>query len=167
MADAGLKDDIFLPEAWQPGVMDTLASFVRMYGLDQSNPGQQALALLKEMLDAAWKNRYRLERTQIENSKDWLSIVGMNETTRVRMRITKDTDGDPRFDLTDNDVRNDWKSADPSQRIYSGDNTVPYLGARAKFIPTEQVVCLTPDDFSFWEFKDRLLEQTGFRFRAS
>ena len=162
LADAGLEDDIFLPAAWQPGIMDTLASFVRMYGLDQSNPSQQALALLKAMLDAAWKHRTRLERFQLADSKDWLSIVGVNETTRVRMRITKDPNGAPRFDLTDADVRNDWKNADPSQRIYSGDNTVPYLGARAKFIPTEQVICLTPDDFSFWEFKDRLLEETGF-----
>src|SRR5262249_38753366 len=92
---------------------------------------------------------------------DWLSVVGVNETTRVRMKITRDPDGNPRFDLADGDVRNDWPKPDPELRTATGDNTVPYFGARNKFIPAEQVVCVTPDDFSFWEFKDRLLEQTG------
>ena len=78
------------------------------------------------------------------------------------MDISKDADGKPRFELTDDHVRNSWKDPDATKRIYTGDNTVPYLGARAKFIPTEQVVCVTPGDFSFWEFKDRLLENTGF-----
>ena len=73
----------------------------------------------------------------------------------------KDSDGNPRFDLSDDDVRNDWKSTVAKNRVYIGDNTVPYLGARSEFIPTEQVVCVTPDDFSFREFKDRLLEQGG------
>ena len=162
VADNGLESDIFLPEAWQPGIVDTLASFIRMYGLDQSNPQPQAKALLKSMLDAAWKNRTRLERLQLENSKDWLSIVGVNETTRVRMEINKDSNGNPRFNLTDADVRNDWRNADPKLRVFTGDNTVPYFGARAKFIPTDEVVCLSPDDFGLFEFKDRLMENTGF-----
>lgn len=66
-------------------------------------------------------------------------------------RITLHPD-DRRYDLTDADVTNEWHAADPRQRIFTGDNTVPYLGSRAKFIPTEQVICLTPSDFSFWEF---------------
>jgi hypothetical protein len=77
------------------------------------------------------------------------------------MRITKDEDGKPWFELTDGDIRNEWGSGDPQTAIYTGDNTVPYLGARTKFIPTEQVVCVTPGDFGFWEIKDRLLEKTG------
>jgi alpha/beta hydrolase fold. len=162
IADPGLKDDIFVPEAWQPGIIESLESFFRMYGLDQSKPDQQALALLEAMLNAAWKYRTRMERLQLQNSKDWLSLVGVDETTRVTMRITKDAKGAPRFDLADGDVRNDWEHTDPAQHVYTGDNTVPYLGARAKFIPVEQVVCLIPKDFSFWELKDRLLENTGF-----
>ena len=39
---------------------------------------------------------------------------------------------------------------------------MPYSGARAKFIPVEQVICLTPGDFGLWEIKDRLMEKTGF-----
>jgi hypothetical protein len=161
-ADAGLRKDMFIPETWQSGILQTIASFVRMYGLSQSNPMERALALFKSMLNAAWKHRSRLEKLRLSDSKKWLCIVGVDETTRVQMKILKGSDGTPWFQLADADVRNDWNSADPARRIYTGDNTVPYLGARAGFIPPEEVVCLTPDDFSFWEFKDRLLEKTGF-----
>ena len=157
-----LSDDLFLAKAWQPGVLDSLASFIRLYGLDSTNPDQQAAKLLQEMLDRAWAHRTRIEKLTLADSKKWLCIVGVDQTTCVRMKIDKDAQNNPRFDLTDADVTNEWHAADPRQRIFTGDNTVPYLGARAKFIPTEQVICLTPSDFSFWEFRDRLLEQTGF-----
>ena len=131
-----------------------------MYGLDQTNPQEKALTLFKAMLDAAWKHRSRIEKLILKNSKRWLCIVGVGETTRVNMAIVKGANGEPWFQLSDADVRNEWKGS--GQRIQTGDNTVPYLGARASFIPNEEVVCVTPDDFGFWEFKDRLLEKTGF-----
>jgi hypothetical protein len=53
-------------------------------------------------------------------------------------------------------------SGNPATDIYTGDNTVPYLGARSNFIPVEELVCVTPADFAFWEFKDKLLEKGGF-----
>src|SRR5262249_21959279 len=134
---------------------------IKLYGLDPTNPDPKAVQLLTTMLDAAWAHRSRIEQLALADSKKWLCIVGVNEDTRVQMHISKDDNGKPRFDLSDDDVRNDWKSKDPKKRIYTGDNTVPYLGARSSFIPTEQVVCVTPDDFSFLEFKDRLLEQGG------
>jgi pimeloyl-ACP methyl ester carboxylesterase len=161
-ADAGLSDDLFVPGTWQPGILDSLASFVRLYGLDPGNPDAQAAGLLKGMLDAAWKHRTRIEKLALADSKSWLCIVGVNEKTRVGMRIVKDAAGKPRFVLAEEHERNDWQDPDASKHIYTGDNTVPYLGARCKFIPTEQVVCVTPEDFSFWEFKDRVLENTGF-----
>jgi pimeloyl-ACP methyl ester carboxylesterase len=161
-AEAGLSHDLFVPEAWQPGVLRTLQEFIRISGIEPARPEHQALALLKAMLDRAWRYRTRLEKLQLQNSKDWLAIVGVDATTRVSMHITKDSAGLPRFDLSDADVRNEWKSANPADRIFTGDNTVPYLGARSKFTPVEQMVCVTPDDFSFWEFKDRILAATGF-----
>lgn len=161
-AEPGLSSDLYLPEAWQPGIVQTLASFIRMYGLAPSNPDAQALELLKNLLNAAWRHRSRIERLTLKNSKSWLAIVGVGEKTRVSMRITKDAAGKPRFELNDGDIRNDWHKGDSKKDIFTGDNTVPYLGARTKFIPTEQVVCVSPDDFAFWEFKDRLLEKTGF-----
>jgi pimeloyl-ACP methyl ester carboxylesterase len=158
----GLSDDLFLPESWQPSILETLSEFVRMYGVEPRNPNRQAHDLLKSMLDGAWRYRTRTERLQLENSKSWLAIAGVDAPTRLRMQVTKDNAGRPRFDLADADVRNEWTNANPAGRIFTGDNTVPYLGARSKFIPTEQMVCVSSSDFSIWEFKDRILESTGF-----
>jgi len=158
----GLKEDLFVPEAWQTGIVKSISEFIRMYGVDPANPDEQGLALLKKMLDGAWRYRTRLERLQLKATSDWLCIVGVDASTRVRMHVGKDDSGQPRFDLTDADMRNDWENANPVLRVNTGDNTVPYAGARSKFIPVEQLVCVTPGDFSFWEFRDRLLEATGF-----
>ena len=161
-ANGGLSDDLFVPESWQPGILQTLGSFIRMYGLNPTNPESQAKSLLKAMLDGAWRHRNRVEKLRLKDSKKWLSIVGVGETTRVGMEITKDEKGEPRFVLSDGNVRNEWGKGNPAEFIYTGDNTVPYLGARSKFIPTEEVVCVAPKDFGFWELKDRLMEMTGF-----
>ena len=154
-AEEGLSDDLFLPETWQPGVMQTLASFIRMYGVGEGAPNEQARALLKSMLDAAWKHSTRIEKLSLSDPKIWLSIVGLDEDTRVAMRIVK-REGKPWFEL--GEARNDWHE----RTIFTGDNTVPYLGAQASFIPTEEVICVSPKDFGFSEIKDKLLETTGF-----
>lgn len=158
----GVSDDLFVPESWQTSVLETLREFIRMYGLNPSGPERQAQELLKSMLDAAWKHRTRIERLQLANSKDWLAIVGVDAPTRVCLQISRDTRGQPRFEFRDGDVRNEWTNANPSGRIFTGDNTVPYAGARSNLIPTEQIVCVSPRDFGFWEFKDRVLENAGF-----
>jgi pimeloyl-ACP methyl ester carboxylesterase len=161
-SEPGLSDNLFLATTWQPGILDTLASFIRMYGLDPSNPPEQAVQLLTNLLNAAQQHRIGIENLVLKDPKRWLCIVGVNATTRVRMHIKKDDDGKPRFDLSDNDVVNQFSDPDRANHIYTGDNTVPYLGARTSFIPVNQVVCVTPGDFSFWEFQDRLLAKTGF-----
>lgn len=158
-ADQGLSDDIFVPEAWQPGVIQTLASFIRMYGLESGPPLARAIELLRSMLDAAWKHRSRIERLTLSDSKMWLSIVGLDASTRLAMRIKSDG-GKPWFELEE--ARDEWDADDAAHNVNTGDNTVPYLGARSKFIPTKEVVCVTPDDFGFWEIKDKLLEKGGF-----
>lgn len=160
-SDPGLSDDLFVPEAWQPGILQSLASFIRLYGLRPDDPPAQAQALLGAMLDRAWRYRNRLERLVLDEPKAWLSIVGVNEPTRVALRIRKDPAGAPMFELADTEVQNEWSNPDPRRRVDTGDNTVPYLGARAKFIPVEQVVCVTPQDFGLWEIRDRLLELGG------
>src|SRR5439155_6436206 len=135
-ADEGFSDDLFVPESWQPGVIQTLASFIRMYGLESGPSQARAIELLRSMLDAAWKHRSRIERLTLTNSKMWLSIVGLDETTRVAMQIKSDG-GKPWFEL--GNVRNEWKKGIPANDIYTGDNTVPYLGARSNFIPTKKL----------------------------
>lgn len=148
--------DLFIPETWQPGVIQTLASFIRMYGVGEGAPQEQARELLKTMLNAAWKYLCRIEKLKLPDSKMWLSIVGLDADTRVAMNITK-REGKPWFEL--GEARNDWKEG--GSGVSTGDNTVPYLGAQASFIPTEEIVCVIPKDFGFWEVKDKLLERTG------
>jgi len=169
-ADAGLSSDLFLPDTWQPGILQTLASFIRMYGLEPGDDAQQAAQanqLLKSMLDAAWRHRARIERLQLTDSKKWLCLVGVGKETRVRMQIKKDDNGQPLFQLDDTDVVNEWNDIVPDKHIFTGDNTVPYLGARSKFIPTEQIICITPDDFGLLEIKDKLLMRAMGSFHAS
>jgi pimeloyl-ACP methyl ester carboxylesterase len=161
-SEPGLSDDLFLATAWQPSILDTLASFIRMYGLDPSNPQEKAVQLLTNLLKAGRQHRLSMESLVLPDSKQWLCIVGVDATTRVRMHINRDAAGQPRFDLSDNDVVNQFNDPDRANHIFTGDNTVPYLGARASFIPVNQIVCVTPGDFSFWEFQDRLLAKTGF-----
>jgi len=158
-ADEGLSDDLYVPEAWQPGVIQTLASFIRMYGLESGSAQTRAVELLKSMLDSAWAHRRGMEKLTLSDSKLWLSIVGVDESTRVAMHI-RSSGGKPWFELES--PRNEWHKGTPANSILTGDNTVPYQGARASFIPTEEVVCVVPGDFGFWEFKDKLLEKGGF-----
>jgi hypothetical protein len=160
--DPGLSSDLFLPTTWQPTILDTLASFIRIYGLDNSDPRPQALRLLTNLLVAAQRHRNDIEKVTLNDPKRWLCIVGVNATTRVKMKIEKDTNGNPRFNLSDDDVVNKWKADDPALHILTGDETVPYLGTRTDFIPREQVVCVIPEDYGFWEVKDKILNKAGF-----
>ena len=156
-AEGGLPEDIFLPEAWQPGILNTLATFITRYGLRPDDPQVKATSLMKAMLDQAWRHRRRIERLRLPDTGKWLCIVGVDADTRVSMTIRPDAAGKPRFEL--GDPRNEWRSGD---RLNTGDNTVPYLGSRCAFIPANQVVCVTPGDFGFFEFGDQLLSKLGF-----
>ncbi|HXI26085.1 MAG TPA: alpha/beta hydrolase [Pyrinomonadaceae bacterium] len=162
VAEAGLSDDLFAASSWQPKIIETLASFISIYGLDPTNPRPQALQLLTNMLNAAKQHRSRLEQIKLSDSKRWLCIVGVGANTRVRMQIRRDQDGNPQFDLTDDDVENEYGNSDPTKAVCTGDHTVPYLGARSSFIPVNEIVCVTPGDFSLSEFKDKLLAKASF-----
>ncbi len=169
-AETGLSDDLFLPGTWQAGIVQTLASFVRLHGLEPGDAARQeaqARQLLESMLDAAWRHRSRIERLRLKDPKRWLCLVGVHAQTRVRMRITGDPDGGPRFQLSDDDVQDTWDHADATRHVFTGDNTVPYLGARSSLIPTEQVVCISPEDFGLLELKDKALMHAMDSFHAS
>jgi pimeloyl-ACP methyl ester carboxylesterase len=160
--EPGLSDDLFLPTSWQPGILETLASFIRIYGLDRSDQRPQALRLLTNLLDFVKRHRTGMEGLALNDTKRWLCIVGVNAETLVKMQIKKDEQGKPRFDLSKNGRRNDWKDPVVAKRTQTGDETVPYMGARSSFIPTEQIVCVIPGDYGFWEVKDKLLNRAGF-----
>jgi pimeloyl-ACP methyl ester carboxylesterase len=161
-AEEGLPDDLFVPGTWQPGILASIASFVRRHGLGTRAPERRAAELLAQMLDGAWRYRRRVESLTLDDPKRWLCIVGCDARTRVTLPIARDREGRAAFDLGDAWVRNDWDDPAPKRRVLTGDHTVPYLGARARFIPVEQVVVVTPHDLGLLELKDRLLETTGF-----
>ena len=156
-AEGGLSDDIFLPKTWQPGILQTLATFIKRFGLTASGADQQATALLTAMLDQAWKHRRRIERLKLPDSKRWLSIVGVDAETRIGMVVRPDPSGNPLFVLEE--PSNEWSQG---RKTRTGDNTVPYLGSRCAFVPVEEIICLTPDDFGFFEFGDKLIGELGF-----
>lgn len=157
-AAAGLEEDIFLPAAWQPGILDTLALFVERHGLDRTDPKQQAALLMASMLDQAWKHRSSIERLRLPDSKIWLCVAGVDGETRLGMDIGPDDSGKPLFKLEE--PRNEWRA--DARSVATGDNTVPFLGARCAFIPEEEVICVSHSDFGMFEFKDRLINQLGF-----
>jgi hypothetical protein len=160
LADPGMDPNLFHIEAWQPGILQSLADFVRRQGVDVSNPDMQARALLQQMLQQAQAYRQKLERLQLTDSRKWLCVVGVGEQTRVRLRIVRDENNAPWFDFIAGDLCDNWNMEPHGD--FTGDNTVPYAGSSCAFIPANEVVCLSPAEFGFWELRDRLLERTGF-----
>src|SRR5262249_11847419 len=54
---------------------------------------------------------------------------------------------------------NKWSSKTQKERVFTGDGTVPFLGAVPPFLGLENLVCVTPDDFGYWEVQDKLTTQ--------
>lgn len=158
--------DVYLPENWQPSIKDTLATFVERHSLElreteqarrTAEARQVADRLLGRLLEEAWAHREGLDALRLPDPKAWLTIVGVGADTRLDVKITK-SGPDVRFELPE--PGNKWRRNAPSTA--TGDNTVPYLGARCAFVPAEQVVCLAPEDFGFLELGDKLLGELGF-----
>ncbi len=160
---AGAEHDIFDPEIWQPSIVDTLATFIRLYGLDRAAPREKAQDLFARLLRDAAAHRQRIEGLKLAKTRlkadDWLCVVGIGARTRVGIQVEPAGRGRSAF-VVNSDLRVDALSsragaaADPE---LTGDGTVPFRGAVSGFIPREKLVCLTPDDFSFWEVQDRAL----------
>ena len=173
LTEPGLPKDLFAVGTWQQGVIDTLAEFIRLHGLQpgSSKAARRAAAeaLLGDMLTVAKQHRRRielldLEATSVGSTDHWLCIVGVDARTRVRLRIEKQQ-GTPLFNLTGADRVNTWSAegVDEAGREATGDGTVPFLGAVPGFLPRRQLVCVRPDDFGYWELKDKaLLTAAGF-----
>ena len=166
-----IPDNFYSVETWQEGVIDTLAEFIRIHGLHKGNlkdRKDQAYNLLGEMLKLAKSHRKRLEDFRLEqanlNPTSWLCMVGVDAETRVQLQIDIKA-GKPVFNLTSDDRKNNWveKKEDPKQRELTGDGTVPFLGAEPSFLTRNNLVCLRPDDFGYWEIRDHLiLGKAGF-----
>ncbi len=163
--DASLPDSLFDPALWQPGVVASIAEFIRKYGAAAARDRTaQARLLFQTLLDEARRHCERLRAFKLSDaglSADrWLAVVGVDTETRVRLQIVK-RGNRPFFDLRGKDRANEWKEEAPLQRRLTGDGTVPYEGAVPTFLPEKNLVLVTPDDFGYWEVRDRFLNQAA------
>ena len=171
VTDPELPNDLYDVGTWQDGVVDTLAEFIRLHGLRAGNKGQRtqwARDLLDEILKVARAHRARVEGLRLAQGETglapdgWLCLVGVDATTRVRLQVRR-LRGRPVFNLAGEDRVNFWGDDDPRKWTQTGDGTVPYRGAEPGFLERQRLVCLRPDDFGYWEIRDRaLLKVAGF-----
>ena len=170
--DEGMESDIFRTEAWQPSVVRTIEARVGDWDVSGAE-------LLAQMLDRARAHRERISALKLEGDDDadsapdpvtddrhragplrkddWLAIAGVDARTRIGLRIRRDDQGAPRFDLRSAERRNDWGLDDATARRNTGDGTVPLQGAIPPFLGESRLVCVTPGDFGYWELRDRTL----------
>jgi hypothetical protein len=150
-------------------VVRTIEEFVRLHGLEgrtARDRAQQARDLFNGLLSTAKAHRDRIEGFKLSDAglkaEDWLCVVGVGSKTRVRLQI-RGTATKPEFDLTSDDRLNGWDDKDglAAERRQTGDGTVPFDGAIPAFLGEKNVVCVTPDDYGYWEVGDRLLSSTA------
>ena len=158
--DPSLPTSFFSPGLWQHSVVQSVLMYVqkRMAALNQEEKAQELFA---KFLEAAHAYRTRIDNFDLAQTNlqanDWLCVVGVNSNTRVRMKITN-SNGAPLFDLSSKYRLNEWRKdkKNPAAWRWTGDGTVPFEAALPNFLPLETIVCVTPDDYGYWEIQDRL-----------
>ena len=146
-------------QRWQPSILKEVDAYVKRFSLEERTGAELVSSILKSaMRYLKQANRLKLGNTQLQSSENWLAIAGTEADTVTHMSIRQTKDG-PVFELpkpgTESDNKEVW---------HTGDGTVPFASAVPTFLETKNLVCFTPDDFDFWEFKDRfaLLGFIGF-----
>jgi pimeloyl-ACP methyl ester carboxylesterase len=159
-----IPSSLFDPGAWQPTVVDSISEFIRTKGLPTKNRKQAANDLFSALLSQAESHRDRINGFKLDKAglkvQDWLAVVGVDTKTRVRLKIGK-PGGKPEFLLSGTDRANSWNADDPVNKRFTGDGTVPFEGAIPKFLKEENLVCVTPDDYGYWEIKDKALAKVA------
>ncbi len=149
--------DLFNVDNWQQSILDTMGSFIRRIGADIN-----ARTLLTNFLVDAIKLAETTNGLDLDNGElisggqsGWLAIVGLGAKTSLNVRIEFE-ENQPIFVLPD--PNNQGANSE-----YTGDGTVPFLGACPDFLPRERLVGVTPDDLSIWEIQDKtMLATAGF-----
>jgi hypothetical protein len=166
--DDGVSTDLFDAAAWQPSVTASIADAIALYGpapaASRAARESAAHAVLQGMLDDAATFRRRMEKLSLQAAgladDSWLCIIGVDETTRVRLPIRSEK-GRPWLELRSRDRMNAWLQPDDELRVLTGDGTVPFRGAVPPFLPLNRLVCLRPSDFGYWEIRDRALRSAA------
>ena len=160
--DDSLPRSLFDPGIWQPGVIASIQEFVRLHAVSTKAKKDQAQTLFSALLKAGEAFRLRINSFKLTKAglkpEDWLCVAGVNSETRVRLKISK-VKGSPLFDLGSDFRLNLWpKSTDSAtNRSLTGDGTVPFESAIPPFLKPENIVCVIPDDFGYWEVQDKVL----------
>lgn len=162
----GKQRTLFDSKVWQPSVVDSIEEQVRLHGLQARGRNnrkarhEDAELLFNGMLTLARKHRARVEKFALAKAglkrKDWLAVVGVGSVTRVRMNVV-DGPGGPQFDLKSADRCDEWRQKDDDLARLTGDGTVPFEGALPTFLDESDIVCVCPEDFGYWELKDKVL----------
>ena len=149
---------LFDPANWQKNVKDTIANFIRTKGLPGDPPSKRALKLFSGMLSQARSYRKRVSNFKLTDAglteNDWLAVIGVDSTTRVRLTLNK-TGQQVLFDLKSEDRANEWDDPGEEKKRVTGDGTVPFEGAIPQFIDYKKLVCVSPDDYGYWELQDK------------
>jgi pimeloyl-ACP methyl ester carboxylesterase len=157
--------DLFDARLWQDSILETLEEYVRLYAVSRKNRQEQARELFSALLAAARSNRQRIEAFRLSDAglraSDWLCVIGVDAVTRVRLKVVRTRRG-AQFEFSGEDRMNRWQDGiDDSARRATGDGTVPFEGALPRFLAPENIVCVTPDDYGYWEVQDRALTRVG------
>lgn len=158
--DRPTSKSLFERDLWQQSILDSLEEYVRLYAVDRKKPKEQAERLFSAMLKQAKNHNSLVEKFRVTDAglseKDWLCIAGVNSVTRIALNIVS-KNGKPQFDFRGSDRDDKWAPPDSDvQSLATGDGTVPFPGAVPSFIPVQSIVCVTPEDYGYWEIQDRL-----------
>ena len=149
----------FNPDIWQTSVRDSVARYEEEHRLDD-NGMESGHGLFLSMLESAKSHRIKIDQLKLDDvgmkMHDWLCVVGANARTRVALTVGLHN-GQPVFRLRGSDRRNRWATEnDGLERRETGDETVPFDGAVPMFLDYGSLVCVTPEDFGYWELGDRV-----------
>ncbi len=166
-AGSGLPDNLFDPAVWQPSIVGSIKEWIKLKGLPLDKPVQQrAEEIFALMLAWGKAHRRKLDSFRLSDAgmtpDRWLAVVGVDSVTRVRLRVVKSGSW-PEFKFSSSDRANSWNklnTLDPLSR-FTGDGTVPFEGAVPKFLAPENLVCVTPADYGYWEIGDKVINSVG------
>jgi pimeloyl-ACP methyl ester carboxylesterase len=161
---ASTATSLLVPDLWQRSIVDSLQEYVRLYAVDPKGAKQQAEELFAQLLKTAQDHDALVSQFKLSdaglNNNDWLCVAGTNSETRVALNI--DTKHGPvQFDFQSSDRDDQWDNDAAVRSERTGDGTVPFAGACPTFIPRERIVCVTPDDYGYWEVQDRLVSKAA------
>ncbi len=156
----GIPESLFDPGAWQPTVTESIEEFIRLKGLPTEDIEKEANELFRKLLSQAEShgrkiNDFTLDQAGLD-AKKWMAIVGVNSKTRLKLNVIK-RDDKVDFDILEGDRLNEWGNSDQTLRRLTGDGTVPYEGAIPSFLKEENLICVTPEDYGYWELGDKVI----------